>query len=329
MHDAVIVHYDEIGLKGDNRPFFEKRLVENIRTALKGLKYKDVRRPHGRIVIQLQKSDASKVKSRLERVFGINHFCFAHEAVSDLDDIIKTTMKNLKARKFSTFAVRAKRADKRFEHTSNEINSKVGAAVVKELKKKVDLTKPDTTVYIEVLEKQSFIYFDKHAGPGGLPVGVSGKGICLLSGGIDSPVAAYKMLSRGLDLDYVHFHSYPITKKQSIMKVKKIFKLLTMYQPRARLYLIPFADIQKHIVSETLESYRVILYRRMMLRVAEEMAKKTGAKAIVTGESLAQVASQTMANMTSIQDAVNMIIMRPLLGASKKEIIKTGEEMGT
>jgi len=162
-----------------------------------------------------------------------------------------------------------------------------------------------------------------------LPVGVSGKGICMLSGGIDSPVAAFKMLGRGLSLDYVHFHSYPITRKASIEKTKRLFKLLKEYDPKSKLYLVPFAKIQKKIVEDTLESYRIILYRRMMLRVSEKLAKTNKINAIVTGDSLAQVASQTVENMISIQDAVDMIVMRPLLGSSKRDIIKTAETIGS
>lgn len=323
----VVVHYDEIGLKGDNRPYFERKLKENIEIALKGISFK-IERLRGRIVLRFTKMDEKKIMERLSRVFGIASFSFGFETNLDLKDIAKETTKKLKTKKFSTFAVRTKRANKQFKHTSNDVNRFIGAEIVK-MNKNVNLTDPDLTVYIELVDKIALIYFDKIQGPGGLPVGVSGKGICLLSGGIDSPVAAYKMLSRGLHLDYVHFHSYPITKKESINKAKKLFKLLSEYQPHAKLYLVPFADIQKQIVSETLDSYRIILYRRFMFKVAEEIAKKTKAKTLITGESLAQVASQTVENMISIQDAVNMIIMRPLLGSSKRNIISKAEEIET
>jgi len=326
--DSVVIHYDEIGLKGDNRPYFEKKLQENIKSALKELKHMDLKRVYGRLILNLDKSDHDKIRNKLEKIFGISSFSFSWTSRLDIEDIKKIVLQTLKNEKFSTFAVRARRSDKGFKHTSNEINCMVGDVVVK-TGKKVKLKDPELTIHIEVLEKNAYIYLDKHPGLGGLPVGVSGRGLCLLSGGIDSPVAAYMMLSRGLSLDYIHFHSYPITKKQSINKVKKLFKILSEYQPDSRLHLVPLADIQKRIVSDSLESYRILIYRRFMFRLAERLSQKTGAKTLITGESLAQVASQTVENMTATQDATSMIIMRPLVGMSKNDIIRIAERINT
>ncbi len=323
--DTVIVHYSEIGIKGKNRPYFEKMLVSNIKRALGKA---EVKRLSGRIIIKPNKR-SKDVRERLGKVFGISNLCLGFECKPDLKNIEDLVLKGVKSKKFKSFRIDSRRGDKRFKYTSEQINIKLGDVVRKKLGKGVDLENPDLTVFVEIADNHAFVYFEKIQGPGGLPVGVSGRVVCLISSGIDSPLAAYRMMKRGLRVIFVHFHSYPSTSKKSIEKTIKLVKLLNEYQFDSRLYLIPFIGIQKEIVNETLEKYRVILYRRVMIRVAEEVANMTRSKALVTGESVGQVASQTLDNIFVIDKASGMPILRPLVGHDKQEIINEAEKIGT
>jgi len=199
----------------------------------------------------------------------------------------------------------------------------------KKSKVRVDLKNPDITCFIELVEKYAFLYLEKIKGWGGLPVGVSGKAISLLSGGIDSPVASFLAMKRGLNLIFLHFHALPYTNKASIDKVKKIVETLNKFQPKLKLYLVPFAEIQKEILLKTPSPLRVIFYRRMMFRIAEKIAEKEKIKAIITGENLGQVASQTLENLKVIEKATNLLVLRPLIGEDKLEIIEKAKEIGT
>jgi thiamine biosynthesis protein ThiI len=194
---------------------------------------------------------------------------------------------------------------------------------------KVDLSNPDLTIYIEVLPDEAFIYFEKIQGPGGLPVGVSGTVICLLSGGIDSPVAAYRMMKRGCRVVFVHFHSQPFADRTSQEKATELARLLTRYQYASRLYVVPFGETQQEVVARTAGRFRVLVYRRLMLRMAEEIARKEGAQALVTGESLGQVSSQTLENIAAIEEAATLPILRPLIGMDKEEITQQARQIGS
>jgi len=329
--EYIVCHYHEIGLKGKNRNFFEKKLVENIKLVLKPENFEWVKRFPGRIVIKLREEKKSKaVKDKLSCVFGISYFAFAKACKSKIKEIKKTALELIKEEKGITFRIETKRSDKNFPYSSQKVNEIVGEFILKNLKGKgVKLENPKITCFIEILPKISFLYLRKNKGPGGLPVTTSGKIISLLSGGIDSPVASYCLIKRGAKLVFVHFHSYPYTTRSSIEKVEKIVKTLSKFQFSSKLYLVPFGEVQKEILLKIPARFRIILYRRTMFKIAEMIAKKEKAQALVTGESLGQVASQTLENIRAIDEAVKIPVFRPLIGKDKEEIIKIARQIGT
>ena len=330
MTKVFIVHYSEIGVKGKNRAFFEKSLMGNLRKALWGTNYAHVRRISGRLLIQLKENaDLDEIQTRLSTVFGVAYYTLAYETSQDITVLQSDALNLIQECDFCTFKVQTKRSQKSFPLTSPEINAQVGAYLVEHTGAKVDLGNPDLTCFIELVEKYAFIYLNRHAGLGGLPVGVSGRVAVLLSGGIDSPVASWMMMKRGAKASFVHFYSYPYTDIASLEKVKELVKLLTVHQYHSRLYLVPFIDIQKEIVTRTPSDFRVILYRRMMMRIAEILAQKENAQALVTGESLGQVASQTLPNIRVIDEVAQFPILRPLIGQDKNEIIEQAHRIGT
>ena len=328
--EYVICHYAEIGLKGKNRKFFEEKLVENIKKSLPGNSYEKVKRISGRILIELEeKADETQIKNSLKNVFGIAFFAFAINSEQKIETIKKKAIELLKSERFKSFRIETKRSKKDFSLTSQEINEKVGAEVVKKLKKKVDLKNPKITCFIEIVEKYAFLYLEKIKGPGGLPVSVSGKAISLLSGGIDSPVASFYGQRRGIKIIFLHFTSYPFTKQSSVEKAKRVVKILNKFQFQSKLYLIPFTEIQKEILLKTKTKLRVILYRRFMFRIAEILATREKARALITGESVGQVASQTLENIGAIEEVIKLPVLRPLIGQDKEDIIKKAKEIGT
>ncbi len=332
---CAIVHYHELALKGRNRDYFEQRLVRNIQTALKDLGVKRVENLRSRIRIILPPdSKADVVRDRLTRVCGIANFSLAHLVPLDLadpnlDELNAAIVAELRPRSFSTFRVTAKRADKRLTLTSMEVERAVGAAICNGTGKKVSLKDPDLTVYIELLSKEAYYAVEKIQGPGGMPVGVSGKVACLISGGIDSPVAAYRMIKRGCRALFVHFSGRPLVSRASEDKVRELVETLTTYLYEARLYVIPFGEIQREIVLNTPAPFRVVLYRRMMLRIAEELARREQCWGLVTGDSLGQVASQTPENLSVVEEAAELPILRPLIGMDKLEIMDEARRIGT
>ena len=331
--DFVVCHYHEIGLKGKNRDFFEKKLVENIKKALKPEFFNWVKRFPGRIVIELTEKgvrNSKKIEQSLNYVFGISYFVFAKVTKPQLKEIKKTALELISAQKGKTFKIETKRSDKKFPYPSHRVNELIGEYILKHTKgKTVKLENPKIICFIEILPEIAFIYTKKIKGLGGLPVTTAGKVVSLLSGGIDSPVASFLVQKRGAKIIFVHFHAYPYTSKASIEKVEKIVEILNRYQFTSKLYLVPFAEIQKEILLKTQARFRVILYRRMMLKIAETIAKKEGAQALVTGESLGQVASQTLENIRVIEEAVKMPVFRPLIGKDKEEIIQIAKKIGT
>jgi thiamine biosynthesis protein ThiI len=231
-------------------------------------------------------------------------------------------------RPYGCFRIEARRANKAFPMISQEINADVGRQVLTEVGGRVDLTNPDLTIHIEVLFRDAYVYSDKFEGPGGLPVGVSGTVATLLSGGIDSPVAALRMMRRGCRSVFVHFHSFPMTSRASQEKAASLVEVLTGYQFTSRLHYVPFLEAQRAIQTAAPPAYRVVLYRRMMMRVAERIARREGAAALVTGESLGQVASQTLENLAAIGTAATLPVLRPLIGTDKQEIIQESRRAG-
>lgn len=321
VRPCVLVHYHEIALKGKNRPMFVRRLMENLHLATQGRGVKEVRRLTGRIALMLQPDAAiEEIRRQVSRVLGVANFALAYRTPLDLDVLKVAVVQGMAGRVFRTFRVQAKRGYKAFPLTSPEINRVVGQYIQEHLHAAVDLETPELTVFIEIVPHEAFFFFGRETGPGGLPVGVSGTVACLLSGGIDSPVAAYRMLKRGCRVVFIHFHSYPILSRVSQEKVRDLVTLLTSYQYTSRLMLVPFAPIQQAIVAEVPAPSRVVLYRRFMLRIAEELAHLVEAKALITGESLGQVASQTLDNLAVIEAAASLPILRPLIGMDKQEI---------
>ncbi len=323
----AICHYSEIGLKGKNRSFFEEKLVSNIKKILPSDSYKKVKRISGRIIIDLKED--KKPKEELKKIFGIAYFTFAEEVDSDIEKIKEKAADLVKNKEVNSFRVTTKRGDKSFPFNSPEISRQVGAEIVKKTGWKVDLEDFDLNCFIEITKQGTFIYFKKIRGYGGLPVGSSGKGTLLLSGGIDSPVAGFKMMKRGLSIDFIHFHAYPLVSDDSIKKAEKLFKKLSLYSPGSKLFIMPFGEVQKKIKIELPERFRIIFYRRMMLKIAQEVANSSNSEALITGESLGQVSSQTLPNMRVTGQATDIPILRPLVGENKEEIIETAKKIGT
>ncbi|HMS82691.1 MAG TPA: tRNA uracil 4-sulfurtransferase ThiI [Nitrospira sp.] len=332
---TAIIHYHELALKGNNRNYFEQHLVQNIRTALKDIGVRQVQNLHSRIRVELpSEASAEIIRERLVRVCGVANFSLGRTIPlqlekPDLEALSIAAGEELNAKSFHTFRVTAKRADKRLTLTSMDIEQSVGAAICEKTGKKVSLKHPDLTVYIELLTKDAFCSAEKIEGPGGMPVGVSGRVACLISGGIDSPVAAYRLIKRGCQASFIHFSGRPLVSRASEEKVRDLVRTLTQYQYESRLYIIPFGEIQREIVLNAPAPFRVVLYRRMMVRITEELARREQCWALVTGDSLGQVASQTPQNLCAIEEAAELPILRPLIGMDKREIIDEARDLGT
>ena len=327
---SIVVHYKELALKGRNRPWFIQALARNIRTQLGGLDVRAVRRLMGRIEIDMgPEVPREQVRERLSRVFGVANFSFAGRAPHDFDALSSSILAAVGARETASFRVSAKRADKRLPFTSPTIEREVGGRIGSATGWKVQLDDPELTVYLEMMPDHAFYFFGKEPGAGGLPTGTGGRVACLLSGGIDSPVAAYRMMRRGCSVLFVHFHSYPILSRTSQEKVREIAALLTRYQLRSRLVLVPLGPIQREVLLSAPAELRVVLYRRLMFRIAEEFARQWRARALVTGEAIGQVASQTLENMATIGAVTSMQVLRPLVGMDKDEISAQAQRIGT
>ena len=330
MQKVFIVHYGEVGLKGKNRSFFENRLVRNIRHALEGTEFADVRRIHGRLLVTLStNADIPEIQRRLGAVMGIAHFELCRVTEQNMEAIKDGALEWIQGHEFQTLKVETRRANKQFPLTSPEISAEVGGYLLKHTDARADMHHPDLVCWIEIVEKSAYIYTEKIRGIGGLPVGASGKVLVMLSGGIDSPVAAWRMMKRGAKAIFVHFHSYPYTDKASLEKAAELVGILAKSNHRTQVYYVPFAEIQREIVTKTPAPFRVILYRRMMVRIAARIAEREGALALITGESLGQVASQTLANLKVIEDVARLPILRPLIGDDKEEIVNLAQRIGT
>lgn len=334
---SVIVHYQEIALKGKNRPWFVARLVRNLRDATEGMDVR-VRPLMGRIELQLGPGASwESVRERISNVFGAANFARAGRVPFDpaappaeaFDRIAREILADLGDTDARSFRVSARRADKRFPLASPSIEREVGGRIKEAKGWRVNLAEPALTIRVELLTSEAFCSFGNEPGAGGLPVGVSGRVVCLLSGGIDSPVAAWRMMRRGCRVTFVHFHSYPILSRASQEKARQLVTLLTKYQLRSRLHLVPFGDIQQQIVLTVAPPLRVVVYRRMMLRIAERVARHSQARGLVTGEVVGQVASQTLENMGVIGSVARLPVLRPLVGFDKEEITAAAERLGT
>jgi tRNA uracil 4-sulfurtransferase len=328
--DSVLIRYHEIALKRGNRQYFTELLKRNILASVNDLGAKEIRSLPARLLLTFKTDvNSALAAERIQAVFGIANFSLVERTSKDIDVLRSRILELIDGRHFASFRIETQRGDKTFPLTSPEINRQLGAAVKQKSGARVDLTHPDVTITVEILSRDAFFGFDKIQGAGGLPVGASGRVMSLISGGIDSPVAAYRMMQRGCRVIFVHFHSAPYQDNTSQAKVRQLLAVLTRHQFLSRLYLVPFGEIQRQIVAAVARPLRVVLYRRMMLRIAEAIARKEKARALVTGESLGQVASQTLDNMAVIQQATRLPILRPLVGMDKQEIIDQARRVGT
>jgi len=333
MGRYIVVHYAEIGLKGKNRGLFERRLQHNVAQRLGDADLNSVERLSGRLLVRLgPQADAAEAVERLRTVPGIAYLAAAYGAPKDVTAIQAAVVEKLFSLETGvrSFKINTRRADKRFPLTSPEINAQVGGHVQAATGWQVDLKRPDLVVHIEILFKETFFYFERVEGIGGLPVGISGTVGLLLSGGIDSPVAGYYALKRGCHVVPVHFHSGPFGEWQaSEEKIRRLVRTLQAYGVSTRYYVVPIGEIQREIVVEAPAPPRVLLYRRLMVRIAQELTRRKGGLALVTGESLGQVASQTLESLSVVQAAAVLPLLRPLVGLDKKEIVALAQTIGT
>jgi len=330
LKSHAIVKTHELALKGKNRPWFMRKLTDNLRTATKGAGVERVWQGQLMVGLTLEDEDCwPEVKSRLKDVFGVAKFYKAYDLPQDLDGLKARLPELLEGRSFETFRITTNRADKRFPLNSEEVNRDLGAFVKDLTGAQVKLKGADLSIYLDIQTKGFLVYFDEVKAHGGLPVGVSGKVAVMLSGGIDSPVAAWQMMKRGCQAMFVHFHSYPLVDRTSMEKAVDLVEHLTRHQYQSNLFLAPLGEIQKQIILSCPPSYRVVLYRRFMVRITEVLARRNRAKAIITGESCGQVASQTLENIAVVDQCAGMPILRPLIGHNKEEIVNMAQDIGT
>ena len=327
---SILIHYSEIALKLNNRAYFEKKFIKNIKQHIKGLKYSNINHLAARVFIHdVDVNEWNEYKKRLKNVMGLQNVILMVKTNSDLTDFKKASNQLISNLKFKSFRITTKRQYKKFKYTSNEINIKIGEFVQKISKKPVSLNYFEINLIIEILKDNTYIGYDKIKGFSGLPARCQEKAIILISSGIDSPVASFEMIKRGVNLDFVHFHSAPAVNRQSIKNVKKILQVLTNYQLKSRLYLIPLLKIQQKIMELIPDKYWVIYFRRFMVKIANKLANEDNAISLITGDSVGQVASQTMSNLRAVSDASILPILRPLSGMNKEDIINRAKEIGT
>ena len=333
---VIVAHYHELWLKGRNRRFFTRKLATALRQSLQGIPVERIEQPGHRFLVRFGEGASLEAAiERIQRVFGIVNFGIVRPVERDMDALCKAAWEEVAPLQFSSFAVRAKRSDKSFGHGVMEIESKIGRYLLDKLRAegrnvRVSLDDPELTCRIEITPGPALVYARKLPGAGGLPPKTGGRMMCLLSGGYDSAVAAYQMMKRGAHLSFVHFYGTgSMPGESSIHVARELARRLALYQFTAKLYRVPFESIQREIVSFAPEKYRILLYRRMMMRIAEQLARRSHALALVTGDSLGQVASQTLQNMVAVGDAVRMPVFRPLAGTDKQEIVSLARQIGT
>lgn len=336
MYNILIAKYGEIGVKGKNRYIFENKLIRNIRTMLKAIGEFNVYKEYGRIYIDVDDTNYMQVAQEVRKVFGVVGVCPAVKKEKDYELLKETALsmlsEEIEKNDVKTFKIASKRGDKSFKFTSQEISIDIGAYVLKNLNNenvKVDVRNPDVMITCEYRNEHILVYSSSIEAYGGLPLGTNGKAISLLSGGIDSPVASWLVAKRGVDIEAVHFHSYPFTNERSQEKVRELAKILSKYCGPIKLHMVNTLDIQKAIAEKCNEEETTILSRRFMMRIAEEIGKTRYCDALITGESIGQVASQTMQGLVCTNASVSMPVFRPLIAMDKVEIIKIAEEIGT
>ncbi len=327
---VLIIHFHEIALKKGNQSFFEHILKRNIQKRLGDFPQAKVRHVRNRLVVKgLRPEDAPEALARLQKVFGIAHISIGAEVAATMPAMQAAAQRLVQGLSFESFAVRAKRAEKHYPFDSMDIGREVGSAVWQVSQAKVDLDAPELEVYVEVVADRAYVFAARIPGPGGLPVHSGGRAVVLFSVGFDAPVAAWRMMKRGLTLHLLHFHGQPQTDDASVRKARDLARLLAAWHGRIRLTFIAFSPAQEIISVACPERYRTLLYRRMMMRVAGRVAQRDRARALVTGESLGQVASQTLPNLAAIEDAAPLPVLRPLIAFDKQEILDEAQRIGT
>ena len=334
MKEIILIKNGELALKGLNRMNFENALIKNIKTAINGLGATEITRAQSTITIEPVDEDYpfEEALSRIKKVFGIAAFCRAAAVSKDIDEILKQCVPYLKnaMEGVKTFKVEAKRSDKKFPLTSPEISRLVGGELLKNYHHlKVDVHNPDIVVTVEVRDKWAFIRAGQIHGAGGMPVGTGGRASVLISGGIDSPVAAWMMAKRGIELDAIHFASPPYTSLRAEQKVKKLLSRVARYSGPIRMGIVPFTELQQNMADNCPEEYFTLIMRRMMMRISERLAKKRNSLALITGESVGQVASQTLPALVTTDIVVTMPVFRPLIGMDKDEIVEISRKIET
>ena len=333
MDKVISVSFGEVALKGQNRYYFENKLVRNIKNIAKGMGQTKVYKEQSKIYIQAAEEYQEELIKRLKRIFGIVNISPSYRIEKDIDKIKEVSLKILEEarskRAIKTFKVDVNRADKRFQPNSVELAKEVGAYILDNSEGlNVDVHHPDVYVYVDI-RTHCYIYTDKVKAFGGLPVGTNGKGLLLLSGGIDSPVAGFMIAKRGVEISAVHYHSYPFTSDRAEEKVKTLAEILTNYCGKIKLYSVNLLNIEKEINEKCPEDEMTIISRRFMMRIAEKIAMTEEIDALITGESLGQVASQTIKGINVTNSSVSLPVLRPLIGMDKVEITEISKEIGT
>ena len=334
VYNILIVKYGEIGVKGKNRYIFENRLIRNIRNMLKPIGRFNVYKEYGRIYVDLEDYDYEEVIEEVRKVFGIVGVCPGVRAKKDYDTLKEIALKMLEEKieaGYKTFKVESRRGDKSFGLTSQEMSMDIGGYLLSKVGDRinVDVRNPEVKIKCEYREFHTMVYSDTIPGYGGLPLGTNGRAMSLLSGGIDSPVATWMVAKRGMEVEAVHFHSYPFTSERSQEKVKDLAKILAKYCGRVRLHKVNILEIQKAIGENCNEEEATILSRRFMMRIAQRLSEKRHCDALITGESIGQVASQTIQGLTCTNAVVDLPVFRPLIAMDKSDIVDIAKKIGT
>lgn len=332
MEQLILARYGEVGLKGKNRRFFENQLIKQMEQALDGLPLKGITRTYGRIYVTMA-GEVEEALRRLSYVLGLVAVSPTQSAPLDLEEIKAAAvqaMQGAAAEGYTTFKVETRRPNKAFPIKSPAVSRETGAEILRQVPGlTVDVHSPQVTLQIELREQRAYLYWRQLPCPGGLPLGVSGRSVLLLSGGIDSPVAGWMAMSRGLEIVPVYFHSFPFTSDRAKEKVVDLCRVLARYSGLVKLYVIPFTKIQTALREGGREDLQTIFMRRMMMRLAGRVAEKEGAGALITGESLGQVASQTLPSLAVTEAVVDVPVLRPLIGLDKQEIVRRAQDLGT
>ena len=326
----IVIHYSEIALKGNNRKFFENLLINNIRKHISHLKHTSITHHESRILVNdIAINDWEFFKNCLSNVMGLKNFTLMIKCKTDIGALKSTVVQLIDKKNFQNFRITARRNYKKLTFTSQDANIIIGEFVQRKFKKPVNLSHPDLNIHVELLKDFSLIGNEKINGFSGLPANCQEKALSLISSGIDSPVASFEMIKRGVIVDYIHFHSYPAINKQSISNVKKILNVLSNHQLKSTLYLVPLLSIQEKIMEIIPDKYWVIFFRRYMIKIANDIALKNRYIALITGDSIGQVASQTLSNIRAISDVSDLPIIRPLSGLNKEDIVNKAEIIST